>query len=75
MAETELQEARRRFNEVSQRVRSNSDNWAKFLTCAAKNHKYEFQDQLLIYDQRPDAIACAMEKSFSSQCRKRNEKR
>ncbi|MBR2209646.1 MAG: hypothetical protein IJ859_12635, partial [Synergistaceae bacterium] len=59
MAETELQEARRRFNEVSQRVRSNGDNWADFLTCAARNHKYEFQDQLLIFDQQPDATACA----------------
>jgi len=59
MAETELQEARRRFNEVSQRVRSSGDNWAEFLTCAARNHKYEFRDQLLIFAQRPDATACA----------------
>ena len=57
--ETTLQEARRRFNEVSQRVRSNGFNWSEFLTCAARNHKYEFRDQLLIYDQRPNAVACA----------------
>ena len=57
--ETALQEARRRFNEVSQRVLTDGDNWEKFLTCAARNHKYEFRDQLLIYDQRPNATACA----------------
>ena len=59
MADTELQEIQLRFSEVSQRVRSNGDNWAEFLTCAARNHKYEFQDQLLIYDQQPNATACA----------------
>ena len=57
--ETALQEARRRFNDVSQRVRSDGDNWSEFLTCAARNHKYDFRDQLLIYDQRPNATACA----------------
>ena len=57
--ETALQEARRRFNEVSQRVRTDGNNWSEFLTCAAHNHKYDFRDQLLIYDQRPNATACA----------------
>ena len=57
--ESALHEARRRFNEVSQRVRSDGKNWSEFLTCAARNHKYAFQDQLLIYDQRPYATACA----------------
>ena len=57
--ETTLEEARRRFNEVSDRVRSDGFNWSEFLTCAARNHKYDFRDQLLIYDQRPNAVACA----------------
>ena len=57
--ESALHEARRRFNEVSQRVRTDGGNWQNFLTCAARNHKYDFQEQLLIYDQRPNAIACA----------------
>ncbi|MBR0032188.1 MAG: hypothetical protein IJP61_07880, partial [Treponema sp.] len=57
--ETALEEARRRFNEVSQRVRTDGNNWLEFLTCAARNHKYDFRDQLLIYDQRPNATACA----------------
>uniref|UniRef100_UPI003204699D hypothetical protein n=1 Tax=Gordoniibacillus kamchatkensis TaxID=1590651 RepID=UPI003204699D len=33
--------------------------WADFLRTAAWNYKYPFQDQLLIYAQRPDATACA----------------
>nr|WP_141235810.1 DEAD/DEAH box helicase family protein [Paenibacillus sp. 7541] len=35
------------------------DRWADFLSTAAWNYKYPFQDQLLIYAQRPDATACA----------------
>ena len=57
--ESSLTEARRRFVEVSDRVRADGFNWSEFLTCAARNHKYEFRDQLLIYDQRPNAVACA----------------
>jgi N12 class adenine-specific DNA methylase len=34
-------------------------NWLSFLKTAAWNYKYSFQDQLLIYAQRPDARACA----------------
>ena len=57
--ESSLKEARRRFVEVSDRVRADGFNWSEFLTCAARNHKYELRDQLLIYDQRPNAVACA----------------
>ena len=34
-------------------------NWTSFLKTAAWSYKYPFQDQLLIYAQRPDATACA----------------
>ena len=57
--ESALSEARRKFAEVSDRVRADGFNWTEFLTCAARNHKYDFRDQLLIYDQRPNAVACA----------------
>ncbi|OCZ49925.1 DEAD/DEAH box helicase family protein [Dehalobacter sp. TeCB1] len=40
-------------------VRKNPLNWTSFLQTAAWNYKYPFQDQLLIYAQRPDATACA----------------
>ena len=59
MAETTLQETIRKFDEVKQEVRTSEEAWTAFLTCAARNHKYAFQDQLLIYKQRPEATACA----------------
>lgn len=34
-------------------------SWMAFLRTAAWNYKYPFQDQLLIFAQRPDATACA----------------
>ena len=33
--------------------------WAGFLTIAARLYKYPFHEQLMIYAQRPDATACA----------------
>lgn len=35
------------------------ENWTAFLKSAAWQYKYPFQDQILIYAQRPDATACA----------------
>lgn len=45
-------------NEVIDCASSNA-KWTAFLSVAAKNYKYSFQDQVLIYAQRPDATACA----------------
>ena len=38
---------------------SSYDEWTNFLKTAAWMYKYPFQDQVLIYAQRPDATACA----------------
>ena len=38
---------------------SGYDNWTAFLRSAAWQYKYPFEDQLLIFAQRPDAKACA----------------
>ena len=35
------------------------NKWILFLKSASWNYKYQFQNQLLIYSQRPDATACA----------------
>ena len=35
------------------------ENWLSFLSTASMNYKYPFQDQVLIYAQRPQATACA----------------
>ncbi len=48
--------------ELSQSVArelSGADSWTAFLRSAAWQYKYPFEDQLLIYAQRPDATACA----------------
>ncbi|AFV01107.1 Superfamily II DNA and RNA helicase [Dehalobacter sp. DCA] len=51
------------ITELSERtthtVVKNPVNWTAFLKTAAWNYKYPFQDQLLIYAQRPEATACA----------------
>ncbi len=36
-----------------------SESWKDFLVFAARLYKYPFAEQLLIYGQRPDAVACA----------------
>ena len=38
---------------------SNVSDWMAFLDSAAWQYKYSFEDQVLIYAQRPDARACA----------------
>ena len=35
------------------------DGWKRYLDTSAKIYKYPFDEQLLIYAQRPDATACA----------------
>jgi N12 class adenine-specific DNA methylase len=40
-------------------ITDNHINWTSFLTTAAWNYKYKFQEQLLIFAQRPDVTACA----------------
>lgn len=45
--------------ETAKEVVRNRDEWIKYLTTAARLYKYPFREQLLIYAQRPDAIACA----------------
>ena len=38
---------------------SSVNKWTDFLSSAAWQYKYSFEDQVLIYAQRPDARACA----------------
>ena len=43
----------------SKQIISSHANWTSYLNTAARMYKYQYQDQLLIYAQRPDATACA----------------
>ena len=40
-------------------ITSNTERFIAFLHTAANNYKYDFQEQLLIHAQKPDATACA----------------
>ena len=45
--------------ETAGRVSKNGKEWTKYLDTVARLYKYPFEDQMLIYAQRPDAKACA----------------
>lgn len=47
------------YIETLEDVSKNADNWISFLKRASYNYKYKFDEQILIYAQRPDAVACA----------------
>ena len=47
------------YIETLEDVNKNADNWISFLKRASYNYKYKFDEQILIYAQRPDAVACA----------------
>ena len=47
------------YFETLRNVTKDKESWQKFLDCASSNFKYNFRDQVLIYAQRPDAIAVA----------------
>ena len=40
-------------------VLSSEPTYLAFLRTAARNYKYNFKEQLLIFEQKPDAVACA----------------
>ena len=40
-------------------ITSEPEKWVKFLDTASNNYKYDFNEQVLIYAQKPDATACA----------------
>lgn len=46
-------------NETLKEITSNAENWTKFLNTAGNNYKYSFNEQVLIYAQKPNATACA----------------
>jgi len=46
-------------DQVARQLTGSWQEWAGFLTTAARLYKYPFHEQLMIYAQRPDATACA----------------
>ena len=46
-------------NETLKEITQSGENWTKFLNTASNNYKYSFNEQVLIYAQKPNATACA----------------
>ena len=46
-------------DQVARQLTGSWQEWAGFLTIAARLYKYPFHEQMMIYAQRPDATACA----------------
>ena len=44
---------------TTEQIAKSEQEWTRYLTTAARLYKYPFNEQVLIYAQRPDATACA----------------
>ena len=55
------------YGETLTQISKNPDDWMSYLECAAMNYKYPFNDQVLIYAQRPEAVACAKIEAWNKQ--------
>lgn len=54
-----IKETRQLYKEVIKDIAKDEKSWEEFLDSSSWNFKYDFDDQILIYAQRPDAKACA----------------
>ncbi len=52
-------ETRELYKDTINDITKSEDNWLSFLKTASWNFKYNFNDQILIFAQRPNATACA----------------
>ena len=46
--------------ETAKQITKNSMEWTSYLHTASRLYRYPFDEQILIYAQRPDATACAL---------------
>ena len=51
---------------TAEEVSRTGENWKQYLNTASRIYKYPFQEQILIYAQRPDAQACASMEIWNS---------
>jgi len=56
---TKLQLISELSEQTAKEITNGPRRWMSFLTAAARLYKYSFENQLLIYAQRPDSTACA----------------
>ena len=55
---TTLLTAEEVLEETIRKVSSSPDEWLRFLNTASRVYQYSFDDQLMIYAQRPNAVGC-----------------
>ena len=72
-AEMEIQE--RLYAEIAEqtacRITNDLDEWTAFLAFAGRLYKYPFDQQLMIYAQCPNALACASEEVWTKRMKRR----
>ena len=56
---SKLQNITELYNLVLNDINKAPENWASFMITASNNYKYTFDEQVLIYAQKPNATACA----------------
>ena len=57
--QTKLQMYQEVSEKATKRLWSDTDYFRSFLVTSARLYKYRFKDQMMIHDQRPNAVACA----------------
>ena len=58
------------WNQTAKAVTRNADGWKSYLNTASRLYKYSFDEQLLIYAQRPDVTACASMEQWNEDMRR-----
>ena len=58
------------YKETISTVTQDEQSWQSFLDSSSWNFKYDFDDQILIYAQRPDAKACASIDEWNNKLRR-----
>ena len=54
-----IQEYLRLAEQTARSLTRSYESWTSFLETSSRLYKYDYQDQLMIYAQRPEATACA----------------
>ena len=57
-------------SETLKEITQNGESWIKFLNTASNNYKYSFNEQVLIYTQKPNATACADIETWNKKLRR-----
>ena len=57
--ESKIERVTRLYEEALAGMSRDLQEWTNFLSTAARLYKYPFDEQVMIYSQRPDATACA----------------